>query len=139
MMRVCFRHPEPGETDWERILGMGVATPLAAVLAIMLRYDLLPRCLFAQIAGIPCPFCESGHAAQLLFDGRFFQAFTRQPLMSLALATGLFFILYSWVVVLAGLPRLRVHGINRWHVFRIGMLVVLANWCYLILCRLGRH
>jgi hypothetical protein len=98
--------------------------------------DLLPRCRFRALTGLPCPTCGTAHAAVAMLEGRLRDALAANPLMTaLALLVLLGGLAAPFWVLLARrrLPRApdRVPG---WALVA-ALAAVLVNWAYLIATR----
>jgi hypothetical protein len=108
-------------------LALIALSPLAPSFA-----GLLPACAFKRITGLPCPSCGATRSALALARFDFADAFVHYPLAALAWSLLIGGGLVAGVAALAGygvpeLPR----RLPLWA--RVGIvLVVLANWLYLI-------
>ena len=136
-MRLVLRRRRAGETDCELVFGT-LFVPLvlvAAWLVTRLPSEWLPVCAFRVATGVPCPTCGAYRCTCLLASGEPVAALRMNPLATTAVVAGLLWFLYSLVVVVAGLPRVRVEGAGRpgqWGVFWMLVLLLLLNWAYLI-------
>lgn len=95
-------------------------------------------CLFRRLTGYPCPTCGSTRAVVHLLKGEWGRAFARQPLASAALLGGLLFFLVYLLLRAFGLKNVRIPPRlipNKWFLFLLGGILVIANWIYII--RLG--
>ena len=95
-------------------------------------------CLFRRLTGYPCPTCGSTRAVVHLLKGEWGRAFARQPLASAALLGGLLFFLMYLLLRAFGLKNVRIPPRlipNKWFLFLLGGILVIANWIYII--RLG--
>ncbi len=93
----------------------------------------LPRCAFRQLTGIPCPTCGSTHAAIALLHGELLRALAANPLVTL---TGVAFAAGGLIAPVWALTRLPIPAVSLkfplWA--RVAaVLIILANWIYLIL------
>ena len=137
MRLVCRRHKD-GETDYELMLGVlfvPIATALAAGLC-RLPDALVRRCWFHYIAGFACPTCGTFRSMRLLTSGALLDAWLMQPLVITAMFAALLYAVYSFVVVLGKLPRLRCVAVSRRDKAAIMMLtasLIILNWVYLVL------
>lgn len=133
---MMWRRLRPGEFDPERVVGLMLIPALAA--GGYLAVFLLPRvwrqsCRFLALTDLPCFTCGSSRAFQLLLAGHPLAAFLAQPLAVSAAATAFLYTCYSLVVVLGGVPRLRLQRrIPTWLLLLGAGLLILANWAYLI-------
>jgi hypothetical protein len=98
--------------------------------------DLLPRCRFRALSGLPCPTCGTAHAAVAMLEGRLSDALAANPLVTavalLVLVGGL--VAPLWVLLARRrLPRApdRVPG---WALVA-ALAAVVLNWVYLISTR----
>ena len=95
----------------------------------------VPRCLLKTWTGVPCLTCGGYRALNALVHGHLLAAIRLQPLLSLLAIAAVVWLIYAFVGVLFGLPRIRVR-ITRGEkmLLTIGAVVLaLANWAYLIL------
>ena len=111
-MKLVLRKPHDLETDYEFIFGFLFIPLFGAVYFLILRLSsCIPVfCVFHRLTGIPCPACGSFRCAEQLMAGHLWNAFLVQPLVMLVILVCVAFALYSWVVVILRLPRLRVDG-----------------------------
>lgn len=136
-MRFRWRRLGPREADFEFAIGV-LFVPLhslAVVLFTLVPWPVTPICLFHRLTGWPCPTCGAYRSVRLLASGEISQAWLMQPAVVTVAAAAALFSLYSWIVVVGRLPRLRVHGITRRQrrVLVAGvLLLVLLNWLYLV-------
>ncbi len=94
---------------------------------------LLPQCVFHGLTGWPCPTCGTTRAALALLDGHPVQALAYNPLMTVL---GCAFMAGGFLAPIWSLTRLPLPVIPpaAWKPLRIAaVLVILANWAYLIL------
>ena len=103
-------------------LSLGVAVLLGNVLSGV------PLCGVKALSGLPCPFCGGVRATAALAGGSPVEAFAWNPAVTLLhagmFASGVFLILGrtpAWLVP----ERQRL-------VFRAALVILLANWIYLI-------
>ncbi len=117
---------------------MGWLWGVVAVCSLLLRpfwltlAPFVPACPFRTITGIPCPTCGTTHAALALLNGRLGDAFSANPLATLA---GIAFVgggllapvwaAFNWLV-----PDIRA-PLPRWARASI-VAVLLAGWVYVI-------
>ena len=137
-MKLVLRKPRDRETDYEFIFGFLLIPLFGAVSLLILRLSSrIPIfCVFHRLTGIPCPACGSFRCAEQLMAGHLWDAFLVQPLATLVVLVCVAFALYSWVVVILRLPRLRMEEVTRrqkWAMFLIVVALVVANWIYLLI------
>jgi len=93
------------------------------------------RCPFLAITGYPCLTCGATRCSIALFQGNFAAAWLWNPLALVALCGVALYDLYAAIVLLTGLPRLRLVD---WtpaekNAARIGVIALIAvNWIYLL-------
>jgi hypothetical protein len=126
------------KTDYEFLFGFLFMPLLAGVFLLILRLSsYFPLfCVFHRLTGIPCPACGSFRCEEQLMAGHLRDAFLVQPLMTLIVLGCVAFALYSWVVVIFQLPRLRLEGVTRRQrraVIWMAITLVVANWFYLLM------
>jgi len=116
-----------------------IILPAYFLVALMLLHfsDSLPVfCFFRRATGIPCPTCGAFRALEYGVRGHIVQAWFMQPLMTTLAALGILFVVYSWIVVLLRLPRVRLGKKPKRFGFLVTLLFLLAtaaNWVYLVL------
>jgi len=136
-MQVSWERLRPDETDYEFALGV-LFVPLyfiAVRVLVQLPPAWTPFCALRRATGIPCPTCGAYRSMCLLFSGRVAEAWLVQPLVVSVAVASLLFSVYSWIVVLGRLPRLRFRRLSRSGrraLFGAATLLVLLNWAYLI-------
>jgi hypothetical protein len=133
-MNAALHRPRPGETNLE-LLGLGASAGAAAWGCAWVGLGLpLPRCAFHALTGCPCPTCGATRCVLALLHGRVAEAIAWNPMAFAALAVIALLNVYAAAALALRLPRvrlrlspaeLRVAGI-------VGLLVVAANWAYLI-------
>ena len=135
-MKIALRKPSALREDPEFIVGV-LWIPLSAfVLAGVLLSRLPVFCLFHRLTGLPCPACGSFRCAEYLAAGQIREAWLTQPLAATFVLLAVVYMVYSWIVVLFQLPRLRVEGLTRrgwWLIAGLSGSAVLANWVYIVL------
>jgi hypothetical protein len=98
----------------------------------------LPKCLWHQITGIPCPGCGSTRCVRALAAGDIGRALVMNPFTFLCFTFAMLYAVYAATVLAFRLPRLRLENIPSriaWTA-RIGVAVaVLTNWVWLIVNR----
>ncbi len=111
-----------------------MALAVARVLPVL---DAAPDCIFKALTGLPCPTCGTTHALVSMGRGDLFASFRANPLAA-------FLLLLSVAVFLVGIVfRLSTHTRislvltgREERIARItAILLVLANWSYLIISR----
>jgi hypothetical protein len=136
-MKLVLRKPRDGETDCEFLFGF-LFLPLSGAFSLLiLHLSCAPViCMFHRLTGIPCPACGSFRCAEQLMAGHIGESFRLQPLVTLVVFVCVAFALYSWVIVILRLPRLRMEGVTRrqkWAVFFSAVALMVANWIYLLI------
>ena len=111
---------------------------VVAVCSLLLRpfwlvlAPFVPACPFRAITGIPCPTCGTTHAALALLNGRFGDAFSANPLATLA---GIAFVgggllAPVWAAFNWSVPEIRA-PLPRWARAAI-VAALLTGWVYLM-------
>src|SRR4051812_17837482 len=107
-MRLVWRRISPGEFDHEFVwLAGSVTTTIPGGLWLSLGLP-VPRCPFLEITGYPCLTCGATRCSIALLHGNFAIAWLWNPLALVSLCGVALFDLYAAIVLLAGLPRLRL-------------------------------
>lgn len=135
-MRIRLRRPDKGDPDYELTFGVLFLTLLSALSFLALEFpDYVPGCAFHRLTGIPCPACGSLRCGEALRAGHFRDAWLAQPLATALAVLGAAFMLYSWIVVLLRLPRVRVEMTKREKRVAIALIIaaVAGNWAYLVI------
>ena len=134
-MIVVWRDLRPREIDHETLwLSVAAGTAACAVIALAAPELHVPRCAFKILTGLPCPTCGTTRVCLAIARGDFAAAFFFNPLVVLASAVALGYLIYSAVVLAARLPRCRpivtsTEGVG----LRLASLAMVAtNWVYLI-------
>ena len=139
-MRFHWRPLIPGESDPELLWG-SLLSASALIASGWLISDLpTPLCPLHALTSIPCPTCGMTRATTALLHGDLAGALAWNPLMTVVMIGAALYVLYSAVVVIGKLPRLRwmppTPKESRW--IRISVTLLLAaNWGYLLLA--GRN
>ena len=137
-MQWVLRRLGPREVDYELAIGV-LFVPMCVVVACLLA-RLPPRaepiCVLHALSGYPCPTCGTLRCIRYAIGGRLIQAFVTQPFVATGMATAALYALYSWIVVLGRLPRVRVAQVSRrqaWGICGSIVTAFLVNWVYLFL------
>ncbi|MFO7870905.1 MAG: DUF2752 domain-containing protein [Kiritimatiellia bacterium] len=136
-MRVVFQRLRHRRADWELVFGV-LFLPLlllAAFVVVSAAPELVPKCPLHAEYGVVCPACGLYRSLDAFVSGGLAEAFARQPLGAALVVAGIAYSLYSFVVVLGRLPRVRVRvreGTGRVWLMSATALA-LANWLYLVL------
>ncbi|MCD6287838.1 MAG: DUF2752 domain-containing protein, partial [Candidatus Hydrogenedentes bacterium] len=113
------------------IAGLGLVTGWT----IPLTGSALPVCQFHALTGIPCPGCGDTRAAVLLSHGHLIESFFMNPMVALSAVLGGLFAIYSAIVLVFKLPRLRVRFTSKREslvLWTILAVAALSDWIYLI-------
>jgi Protein of unknown function (DUF2752) len=134
-MRLVSRPLATAEFDHE-LVWLAVTCAAAVAGAGWLWFGLgFPRCPLLAVTGYPCLTCGATRCAIAFGHGHFFQAFHWNPLALVGICGLLLFDLYAAIVLVAGLPRLRLTNWTRVekNVARlVGVALIFANWAYLL-------
>lgn len=137
-MKWVFRQLKDEETDYELVFGVLFVPVYLLIVFILTRSSMewAPICSFHEATGIPCPTCGAFRSICFLTSGRIPEAWLTQPMIITLVFLGLIYSLYSCIVVIGRLPRLRVENVSGW--IRWGLLFTLAalflgNWAYLMI------
>jgi Protein of unknown function (DUF2752) len=134
-MRLVSRPLAPGEFDHELVwLAVSVVAILAgsAWLGLGLGF---PRCPLLTMTGYPCLTCGATRCAIAVGHGHLFQAWFWNPLALVGIFGVMLFDLYAAIVLMAGLPRLRLIDWTRREksAVRIAAVALVGvNWIYLL-------
>jgi hypothetical protein len=105
------------------------------ILFLLFFYHFMPpgQCLFHDYTGLPCLSCGVTRAANSLFDGDLMGMIYFNPLIILFCAGLFFFSLFKFVEYIFKLRvRLRVNKKVASAIRIIAVLMIVANWAYLI-------
>ncbi len=134
-MRLVLRPLAPKEFDHELVwLAVSVAAIVAGSGWLWLGLA-WPRCPFLALTGYPCLTCGATRCAIAFGHAHFSQAWHWNPLASVAICGVILFDVYAAIVLIGGLPRLRLVDWTRGErkAARIGTIVLIAvNWVYLL-------
>ena len=128
----------PLENNYELIFGL-LVIPIATIFYMAISYlpaAFIPICRFHATTGLPCPTCGATRAMHLLSTGKIIQAWIMQPLLVTIAIFAAIYSLYSFVVVLGKLPRIRLVNIttkNRNYILITSTVIIILNWIYLAL------
>ncbi len=97
--------------------------------------SLAPSCAFKALTGIPCPTCGATRSMVLLSHCDVVSAFCMNPAIAVCALLAVLYLLYSLFTLLFGLPRinLTLSGKEKDRVRVLAVLLILANWLYLII------
>jgi hypothetical protein len=134
------RHAPERPSAHERRLTLLWAAGVLLVVALrplwLMVPDLLPRCRFRALTGLPCPTCGTSHAAVAMLQAHLGEALAANPLVTaLALLVLLGGLAAPFWVLLARrrLPSPPDH-VPRWALVAI-LALTLLNWAFLIATR----
>ncbi len=94
----------------------------------------LPKCIFKELTGYPCPTCGATRCVCEFSQGHFWDSFLMNPLIFLiGVAIGLFAV-YSIGVYFFNFPEIKFDWVKKKsNLFKIlSVLAILVNWAYLI-------
>ena len=134
-MQIVKHRLATSEIDHE-LVWLVVSVGGAAGATVWLRLGLpWPHCAFLALTGHPCLTCGATRAAIQLGHGHLAAAWHLNPLMTFGYIAIAIFDLYALVVLVTGLPRLRLVGFSGLErkLLRFSVLALLAlNWIYLL-------
>jgi hypothetical protein len=136
-MRWYLHRRGPNDPDPEFAVGI-LGVPVSAVVLAatqLVPSALVPVCRFHQVTSRPCLTCGVYRSLYALVRGDLVKAWLTQPLFVTLLAVAAVYGMYSVVVVVGKLPRVRVRFTSRrerWLAWAVLVFLVLANWVYLI-------
>ena len=135
-MKLLFRKygsPEPG-VDHEMIWGAIGLVALAVARFVPSGLTDFYHCPFHSITGIPCLTCGMTRSFRHVVHGRFFEAFSLNPLGAMFCIFTILFVVYAFTVLIFHIPRprLQLEIPVRHLVLRFGLPgILLLNWIYL--------
>ena len=135
-MKLLFRKygsPEPG-VDHEMIWGAIGLVALAVARFVPSGLTDFYHCPFPSITGIPCLTCGMTRSFRHVVHGRFFEAFSLNPLGAMFCIFTILFVVYAFTVLVFHIPRprLQLEIPVRHLVLRFGLPgILLLNWIYL--------
>jgi hypothetical protein len=111
------------------IFGLVIASIIIARLSEHWQFPFM-KCAFKSATGLPCVTCGGTRALRALSRGEVAEAFWLNPLVT----TGAFTSLTCMVVWLAapGWSLRAKAKISEWPWFKVGILLALLNWIYLV-------
>lgn len=120
---------------WTLLLGGAALAAVAAARLFRGHDHRLPECSFLELTGRPCPSCFGHRALAALGGGEFGEALRLNPLVAGAALALVALGAFSAARIAAGRPSRRP-GLSRHALLSaagIGVLLVLANWAYLLI------
>jgi Flp pilus assembly pilin Flp len=131
-MRFLLARRTPGAIEFGIIYGLIAVLMLTAARFLPLL-TLAPSCVFKALTGLPCPTCGSTRSITHLSHGDFSSAFVMNPLMVVAVGAALLSLLYGFITLLFGLPRIAVKMSEREKdILRLSSgIILVSNWVYL--------
>jgi len=134
-VKITARRLGADETDHELIwLCVSVASAIGAWLWLRLGYP-VPRCVWHELTGIPCPSCGATRSVIALLAGKWTAAFLLNPLIFFGALSVALYDIYAAAVLAASAPRLRLNPLSRRtsNIIRLTILAAVAsNWVWLI-------
>jgi hypothetical protein len=135
---ICWRRLAPGELDHER-LWLAVSVSVFFILAALIYTGVpLPKCLWHEITGLPCPGCGGTRCARAIMAGSLGRAFAMNPFVFTSFAIIGLYDLYAGIVLLFRLPRLRFvdvpASLGFWTRLSVAALFLLS-WTWIIVDR----
>ncbi|MEJ2247418.1 MAG: DUF2752 domain-containing protein [Acidobacteriota bacterium] len=135
-MKLLFRKygsPEPG-VDHELIWGAIGLMALAVAWIVPPGLTDFYKCPLHSFTGIPCLTCGMTRSFRHIVHGRFFEAFSLNPLGAMFCIFTILFVVYAFTVIVFCIPRprLQLESPARQPVLRFGLPgILLLNWIYL--------
>ena len=133
-----WRQLRPGELDHER-LWLAVSVALFFIGWVLIHSGIpLPKCVWHELTGLPCPSCGGTRCARAIASGSFGTAFLMNPFIFTALLLTAVYDVYAAIILVFRLPRLRFAQVPPWLAFwtRVGAATLFAlNWTWLMLAR----
>jgi hypothetical protein len=130
-----WRHLQPGELNHE-LIWLSVTLSGAVLGWLVLKSGVpLPKCMWHELTGIPCPGCGATRCAKALAAGDMGRALLMNPFAFFCFITCALYSVYSAIVLALRLPRLRMGEIPPWlgWTTRLGAgCALLVNWVWLI-------
>ena len=135
-MRMILERRAQGQIEFGVIYG-GIALLLICASWFVPVLTIAPSCVFRDLTGVPCPTCGATRSVVHLARGDFFASFGMNPLVSVSFVIAALVFFYSLITLVAGIPRIGITISDREKdVLRsLAVVLVLANWCYLIFSR----
>ena len=134
---------------WVRMKEMGADLELiygSIGLLLFLFFRFIPNtlfenfpCLFRQYSTIPCPSCGSSRAFLLISRAEIAEGLAMNPLFGALFLAGMLFVLYSLVITVFRLKRLRLVAFSSTGaavVGCLGLIALVGNWVYLIYAKI---
>jgi hypothetical protein len=135
---ICWRRLAPGELDHERVW-LAVSVSAFFILAALIYSGVpLPKCLWHEMTGIPCPGCGGTRCARAIMAGSPGTAFALNPFVFTNFIVVILYDAYAAIVLLFRLPRLRFANVPPWlgHSTRFGVAAIFVlSWTWIILDR----
>ncbi len=132
-LRPGRQRPSTSERRLALLWAGGVLLVVALRPLWLMLPDLLPRCRFRTLTGLPCPTCGTSHAAVAMLQGHLGEAFAANPLMSVAALLVLVGGLAAPFWVLLARRRLPPvpERVPRWALVA-ALALALLNWAFLM-------
>jgi cytochrome b len=135
-MKLFFRKYSSTETGVDHELIWGTIGLIALVAARIVPPGLTDfyKCPFHSFTGIPCLTCGMTRSFRHIVHGRFFEAFSLNPLGAMFCIFTILFVVYAFTVIVFRMPRPRLHFESpaRHLALRFGLPgILLLNWIYL--------
>lgn len=133
-MRILLKERTPGQIEFGIIYGGFALIALVVTRFLPALTTVLPSCVFKGITGIPCPTCGATRAVMHLSRGDIIASLEMNPLVAIAVVSGMMYFIYSALTFLFNMRRITViFADNEMNPVRlIVALTVAINWGYLV-------
>jgi hypothetical protein len=133
-LRILLKERTPGQIEFGIIYGGFALIALVVTRFLPALTTVLPSCVFRGITGIPCPTCGATRAVMHLSRGDIIASLEMNPLVAIAVVSGMMYFIYSALTFLFNMRRITViFADNEMNPVRlIVALTVAINWGYLV-------
>jgi hypothetical protein len=133
-LRILLKERTPGQIEFGIIYGGFALIALVVTRFLPALTTVLPSCVFKGITGIPCPTCGATRAVMHLSRGDIIASLEMNPLVAIAVVSGMMYFIYSALTFLFNMRRITViFADNEMNPVRlIVALTVAINWGYLV-------